>query len=176
MQYLILGLLLEGPLSLYDVHKRFAAGIALFYRASFGSIQRALRQLTADGLAQVQDDAGSPRGRKLYSVTPAGRDAWSAWMASPLEAGDPETTMLARVFLLGRLPEQDRPAILRRVRDRLDRDLAGLRALAESMDAVPVAAGRDAEFGYQRATLDYGVRSHELALAWLGELDPVGVS
>ena len=176
MQYVILGLLLDGPLSLYDLHKRFAAGIALFYRASFGSIQRALRQLTADGLTQVRDDTGSPRGRKLYSLTAAGRDAWSEWMVSPLENHDPETTMLARVFLLGRLPEAERPATLRRLRDRLDGDLSGLLALAGSMDTAPAATGREAEFRYQRATLDYGIRSHELALAWLAALDPDGGS
>lgn len=171
MQYVILGLLLDGPLSLYDVHKRFSAGIALFYRASFGSIQRALRGLADDRLVSVVDDPDSPRGRRLYSITAAGSDAWRDWMTAPLEAHDPETTMLARVFLLGRLPAAERPETLRRVRERLEHDLAGLRALAGAMDATPPPEGKEEEFGFQRATLDYGLRSHELALAWLGDLD-----
>lgn len=41
MRFLILGTLLDGPLSLYDMRKQSAAGITLFYTASFGSIQRA---------------------------------------------------------------------------------------------------------------------------------------
>ena len=49
MRFLILGILLDGPLSLYDMRKQFAAGISLFYTASSGSIQRALGQLARMG-------------------------------------------------------------------------------------------------------------------------------
>ena len=76
MQYVILGLLLGGPLSLYDVRKRFSAGISLFYSASLGSLQRALQQLVADGSVTVADAVGDARGKKLHSVTERGRERW----------------------------------------------------------------------------------------------------
>ncbi len=56
MQQVILGLLiLHGPLSLYAVQRQFQQGVSLFYSASFGSIQRALKQLAEQGLATVAD-------------------------------------------------------------------------------------------------------------------------
>lgn len=177
MKFVILGLLLTGPLSLYDVRKRFTAGISLFYSASFGSIRRALQQLVADGAATVSDEPGSARGKRLYSVTEGGRTAFQAWMREPVASGaDSETTMLAKVYLLGRLDDPaDRRDVLTALRTRARLDLEALTATARDVDA----AARDlppehrALFAPQRATLDYGLRAHALAVAWLDELDEV---
>ena len=87
MQYVILGLLLSGPLSLYDLRKRFAAGISLFYSASLGSLQRALQNLAADGLVIGIEVAGDRRGKKLYSVTDTGMQRWREWLAAPIPPG-----------------------------------------------------------------------------------------
>ena len=120
---MILGLLLSGPLSLYDVRKRFAAGISHFYSASSGSIERALRRLVSEGTATVAAEAGSARGRRLYRITDAGRAAWREWMHAPTPPGsDAETTALAKVFLLGRLDDPHEQAQV----------LSGIRAEAEA--------------------------------------------
>lgn len=174
MPFVILGLLLSGPLSLYDVRKRFSAGISLFYSSSSGGIERALRQLVADGHVTVEDAADSRRRRKLYAVTPAGRRAWLSWMTAPVPASaDSETTILARVFLAGRLEDTaDRLAVLDAVRERAAADLDALRRLEQSVRSagadVPSAA-RTA-FDYQFDTLDFGVRAHALTLEWIDEL------
>lgn len=173
MRFVILGLLLAGPLSLYDLHKRFSAGVSLFYSASFGSLQRALRHLIDDGSVTVSGAAVGARERKLHTVTDVGRVKWRAWMRSPLDDSDPETTMLAKVFLLARLPEaEDRQTALHGIRIRAATDLAALRTLAAEADArrPEIHPSGRAEFAAQRATLDYGIRSHELALTWVEEL------
>ena len=175
MRFLILGLLLSGPLSLYDVHKQFSAGISLFYTASFGSIQRALTQLLSEGSVTVSPAADGRRNRKVHSVTAAGRAAWHAWMLAPLEEGAAETTMLAKVFLLGRLPQgSSRRVVLESISERTVRDYHQLQSLGAALDRqnknTELSATDRDEFAYQRATLSYGLRSHELALTWLGEL------
>ena len=48
---------------------------------------------------------------------------------------------------------------------------ADLRAVAAGLDAAEIPDAYGELFRYQRATLDYGIRSHELALTWLAELD-----
>lgn len=172
MQLVILGLLLDGPLSLYDVRKRFAAGISLFYSTSFGSIQRALTQLVEARQITLSEPDASARGKRLYTVTDAGRAHWRAEMLAPLTSGaDAETQALARIYLLGRLESAaDRLAALDRVQAQTEASLAQLRGLAEQVDAVDVAAEHRDVFGFQRATLDYGLRSHVLMLEWLQEL------
>ncbi|SBS74891.1 PadR family transcriptional regulator [uncultured Microbacterium sp.] len=174
MPYVILGLLLTGPLSLYDLRKRFGAGISLFYSASFGALQRALRQLVEQGDVTVADAAGAGRPKKLYTVTPAGRERWRAWMREPIAPGaDAETTLLAKVYLLGRLDDPgDRRFVLDRVRERAASAMDDLTGLATQVDAAAAAVPDDSRlaFEYQRATLDYGLRAHALMLAWTEEL------
>jgi DNA-binding PadR family transcriptional regulator len=174
MQFVILGLLLGGPLSLYDVQKRFAAGISLFYSASSGSIQRALQNLATEGAVVVAEADDRRRGRKLYRITDAGRQGWRAWMLAPVPGGtDAETTVLAKVYLLGRLDAPaDRTTVVRSIRDHIDSSRATLEKLATEVDAQATDlddASRQV-FAFQRATLDYGLRSHALMREWIDEV------
>lgn len=172
MQFVILGLLMIAPMSLYDLHKQFAAGPSLFYSASFGSLQRALRQLVARGWVTVTDASSSARRRNLHAPTAEGIEAWRAWMREPLGGAAAETSMLAKVFLLGLLPEgTERDAALDVLRESAAAALAELRAVAHGLESAEVPAEYREIFRYQRATLDYGIRSHELAIDWLAELD-----
>ncbi len=171
MPFVILGLLLlAGPLSLYDVHKHFTGGISLFYRASYGSIQRALTQLIVDGQVSVTSAVGDPRGKKLHTPTAAGAQAWREWMRSPVTGSDAETTMLARVFFLGLLDASERDEVVALLAARVDDDLAGLYDFAAALDGADVPAEHAHVLRYQRATLEYGIRAHELARGWLSEL------
>jgi DNA-binding PadR family transcriptional regulator len=172
MQFVILGLLMIAPMSLYDLHKQFAAGPSLFYSASFGSLQRALRQLVAQGWVTVTDASSSARRRNLHAPTAEGVAAWRTWMREPLSGANAETAMLAKVFLLGLLPRgEERDVALGALRSSAAAALEELRAVATGLDAAPIPGEYAEMFRYQRATLDYGLRSHELALAWLAELD-----
>ncbi len=172
MQFVILGLLLAGPLSLYDIQRHFERVVSLFYSASAGSIQRSLRQLLAEGRVVIEEPAAAGRGRKPYRITPAGREAWRHWMLGPLSGSELETAMLARVFLLGRLEDpEDRARVIDGIRARIDVEDEALRALA---DAVPTASApersSDPVLRFQLATLEYGQRSLALARAWASEL------
>ncbi len=170
MQHVILGLLLvHGPLTLYAVQRQFTAGVSLFYSASFGSIQRALRQLVDRGLV----DVASPgeRGQKPYSITADGEREWREWMRHPITGSDAETTALAKVFFLGAVDTAERAAVLSTIRERITADLAELDGTAEGIDRVDVPAEFADLLRFQRATLDYGIRAHRLALEWVAELE-----
>lgn len=171
MQYVILGLLHLSPLSLYDLHRAFTQGISLFYSASFGSIQRAIRQLQDSGLVETEPSPGDPRGRKVHSITASGREAFAVWMRSPVTGADAETTMLARVFFLGIIEDaEERDAVVGTLQERVSADLRGLQSAAEALDSTAVPVEFAEVFRFQRATLDYGLRAHELAARWLTEL------
>lgn len=139
MRFLILGILLDGPLSLYDMRKQFAAGISLFYTASSGSIQRALGQLESHGWVTILDADDSRRRKKVYVVNDAGQQAWREWMHAPVTASDAGPTMLAKVCLLGRLPAADRRACVAVLRGRIAADADRLASLAAELDATEVS-------------------------------------
>lgn len=170
MKHVILGLLMIQPMSLYDLHKAFRAGISLFYSASFGSLQRSLAQLIEEGLVIAEPEPGDPRGKKRHTITAAGCAAWREGMLTPIVAADAETTMLARVFFLGLLNGDDRKAAVALLRERAADDLAQLQTVAVALDAAEIPAKLADVFRYQRTTLDYGIRSHSLVRTWLDEL------
>lgn len=147
MRFLILGILLDGPLSLYDMRKQFAAGISLFYTASSGSIQRALGQLESHGWVTILDADDSRRRKKVYVVNDAGQQAWREWMHAPVTASDAGPTMLAKVCLLGRLPAcsdgfpqpTGARACVAVLRGRIAADADRLASLAAELDATEVS-------------------------------------
>ncbi|MFC7619689.1 PadR family transcriptional regulator [Microlunatus sp. GCM10028923] len=165
MKFFILGLLIAQPQTLYDLHRRFDAGISQIYAASFGSIHRALRQLADAGEVAVVEASGSARGKKLYRVTPQGRRTWRHWMRTPGPAEDTELAALARVFLLGLLDEEDqRREVLRVLHQRA---VADHRSLLE----VQTALEADHETGrFPRRVLDYGLGAGQGLVDWLAEL------
>lgn len=173
MRYVILGLLLGGPLSLYDLQKLFASGISLFYSASSGSIQRALHHLTAEGAVIVGNADDRRRGRKVYRVTATGRELWRAWMTEETAPGaDAETTILAKIFFLGRLEPQARPEVIRRIRRAVEEQAAALQTLAGEIDRDARELDDEARqiFVFHRATLDYGLRAQGLLADWIDEV------
>lgn len=171
MAYVILGLLLLRPMSLYDVVKAFEAGVSLFYSASSGSIKRALDTLVAQGHVEVASAEEGGRRRKTYRVTGPGEAHWRAWMlAEP--TGNLEQAALSRLHFLGLLEAGERRAVLERIEARITRDLAQLEAIEAQVEGQEIPAELRDVATYQLATLDYGLASHRHALEWFrGRID-----
>ncbi|HSO68978.1 MAG TPA: hypothetical protein VLQ67_05000 [Arachnia sp.] len=164
----ILGLLLAlGPQTLYSLNKQFQAGPSLFYSASFGGLQSALRALVAAGHVTVTELTEGGRNKRVHAITDAGVAAFHAWIRSPLD-GDLEVAALARLFHLGLVDAADRPGIFAGIIGAIEAQLTGLRQLRAGIEAqvgtIPPEA-RDI-MRYQVATLDYGITAHEAGLAW----------
>lgn len=175
MGNVILGLLLLlGPQTLYSLNKQFEQGPSLFYRASFGSLQSALRGLHAAGHVRMHEESAGGRLKKVYEVTDAGAAAFQAWIRSPIVGGDLEVAALSRLFLLGLVEDPaERRAIVDGIIGELEQELAGLEGFAVVLDeqAATVPDEYRDVFRYQRATLDYGVMAHRAALGWFRALD-----
>lgn len=171
MRNVILGLLLmHGPQSLYDLIRRFGEGVSLFYSASPGSIQSAMKSLVDAGLVDVTTSRTGRRQRHVHRITDAGTQAWHEWMHSPIVGRDAETVMLARVFFLGLVPAEQRSRVTEIMLRRVDDDLAALTSVASQIDATEVPVPAADAHRYARATLEYGIRAHELVRTWLVNL------
>jgi DNA-binding PadR family transcriptional regulator len=98
----ILGELMDYPMHGYLVHTTLKNVLGPAYQISWGALYPLLRRLERDGLiatgtddggtdatagTEGADDAGGGRGRprKLYHITPAGRERFAALMVEPDE-------------------------------------------------------------------------------------------
>lgn len=82
-----------------------------------------------------------------------------------------ESAILARVFFLDGLPPEERTGVLSTLTERVRAELTELTEVAATVDAQDLPPQLRETFRYRRATLDYGIRSSRLALAWLEEFD-----
>lgn len=170
MAHVILGLLLLGNMSLYDLIKAMEQGTSLFYSASAGSIKRALDGLLKRGDIHVVSQETTGRKRKIYGITPQGRITFHAWMMSPPENADLDAAALTRIYFLGLLDEPERVTVLESIRDAVSRSATTLEHTQDQVKGQSVPAELASIAHYTKATLEYGIRTHDTALTWLEEL------
>lgn len=167
MDFCILGLLMTGPQSLYQLNAAFERSLNLFYRASLGAVQAAVKKLLAAGYIEAAGQEDTGRRAKYYRIRDEGRAFFFSSMLEPLPESRLEETALARYFFLSLVPRRaDRIAILDRIIADADRSLAGLLANQANLAGLELPSGYAEAFAYQTGTLSYGIAAHRAALRW----------
>jgi DNA-binding PadR family transcriptional regulator len=83
--YIVLGLVAAaGRATPYDLKQIHAAGVGYFWSLNHAQLYAEPDRLAAAGYLSVDQEEGGRR-RKEYELTSAGREALSAWLASPTE-------------------------------------------------------------------------------------------
>lgn len=164
MAFCILGLLLFRDLTLYDMKSAFTQSLGLFYSASLGSLQSALRKLLSEGHIVVAREERGGRRRRTYSITDAGRREFHREIHSELPASRLEETALSRVFFLRHLESAERLSVIDRIVERLEQELEALDELDRSLEHLRREQPEASR--YQLKTLDYGRRVNRTALEW----------
>src|SRR4051795_8957092 len=104
----ILGLLAHQPFSGYDMKQVVDRSTRFFWAASYGQIYPELRRLEREGLVEGEDAPNGSRPRRLYRLTPIGREELDAWLRREgqvtLELRDES---LLRIFFADALPRDD---------------------------------------------------------------------
>ncbi len=180
LDYAILGFLNYSPMSGYDLKKVFDGSVRHFWPADQSQIYRTLARLAEQGLVEQEVFRGVDRpDRKVYQITPAGRQALRAWLLSPLPSQEVRIAALIQVFFAGQLTDEQVLALFERL-------AADARAVLAVFDQFPQAGAGDPvapprERFFWQLTLDYGMMSTRADLAWLesvivrikaGELPP----
>jgi len=84
LEHALLVALSERPASGLELAKRFERSIGFFWHATHQQIYRVLARMDADGwvTATPVTQRGRP-DKKVYDVSPAGREVLAAWLAQP---------------------------------------------------------------------------------------------
>jgi PadR family transcriptional regulator AphA len=99
--YAILGLLAIKPWTTYELATQIERTVKRFWPRTRSKLYEEPKKLVAAGLAEAAKGSYGRRPRTVYSITPAGRDALAAWLAS--ESAEPtfESEHLLKVFYAG---------------------------------------------------------------------------
>jgi DNA-binding PadR family transcriptional regulator len=171
MEYVILGLLIIQRMTLYELNQAFKQGISMFYSASYGSLQVAVKNLLGKGLIVFEEKVEKGRNKKVYCITEEGRQAFYQWMLAEIPVNKLEVLALAKVYFLGLMDDlEDRRQIIQDilVKAQIVEDQLG--ALNERLDQLQISPEYQAIAKFQLKTLDYGRKNFAFSRAWFQEL------
>ncbi|MBV9389260.1 MAG: PadR family transcriptional regulator [Chroococcidiopsidaceae cyanobacterium CP_BM_ER_R8_30] len=99
--YALLGLLAREPFSGYELAQKMKAPIGCFWHAKHSQIYPELAKLKAQGLVnhELVEQQEHP-DKKVYTITPAGRDALRQWVTAPMEVPHVRDELVLRAYSL----------------------------------------------------------------------------
>jgi DNA-binding PadR family transcriptional regulator len=153
----LLGFLHARPLSGYDLLRIVQGSIGYFWNVTRSHLYREMHSLEERGLVEAGAVAG-PRDRRPFTLTPAGRAAFAAWITE--EPGEEliRFPLMITVFFGDHLPDARLDEMVSARRRQHAERLAEYRRIERRL----VAAGDR----HRLATLRFGISYEEAALRW----------
>lgn len=153
----LLGLLHDGAMTGWDLVIRAGERIGNFWTLTQSQVYRELTRMAEAGLVVVGEPG--PRDRKPYTITQAGRAAFGEWLAKEPADDQLRVPLLLTIQFADHLPPARLAEIIAAQRARHEARLAGYRANEDRVSDPR-----------RLATLRFGIRHEEAALAWFDEL------
>ena len=167
MENVVLGLLIIQSLTLYELNRAFKQGISIFYSASYGSLQIAVKNLLKKGMIVFEEKVEKGRNKKVYSITENGIEAFYQWMLDEIPANKLEVTALSKVFFLGLIPNaEQKKQIVLEILSKIQLVQDELSKMNEEISRIEIPESYRGILKYQLKTLDYGIKAHYFGREW----------
>ena len=154
-------------MTIYELSRAFKESMALFYSASLGSLQVAVRNLLARRLIAVRVVREGKRVKKIYRILPTGTAAFRSSMKSEITPSRLEVTALSRLSFLGLLEEpREKKEVLDVIVETTRAVLSDLEKTKSDLEARSIPPSYHPIFRYQMKTLEYGIMAHRAGLEW----------
>ena len=153
----ILGLLSHAPLSGYDMKAIVDRSTRFFWAGSYGQIYPELRRLEREGLIEGEDAPNGGRTRRVYSLTPAGRDALREWLLGSTTTIEYRDESLLRLFFADALPREQALQLLEGRKRGHESYLEILRAIGTPSETDPSS---------DELVLQWGIDFNEWGAKW----------
>ena len=166
-QFAILGMLLSGPRSGYDLKQDFEEQISHFWNESLGQIYPTLKKLSDEKLVSVavKRRKGRPE-RKEYRITKKGERVFQAWLEQPAEPIRWRNELLLKVFFGSAMhPEQ----VLRHIEQMRETELQTQALYQHFANEIETREATPARRLYWRLALSSGQHINRARLAWCEE-------
>lgn len=157
LEYAILGFLNYHPFTGYDLKKAFDSSVRHFWPADQSQIYRTLTDLTNRGWAEMQVVEQIERpDRKVYNITPAGREALRRWLLEPQPRRENRNALMVQIFFAGQLSDAEALPIFERVAEQIRASLSIYDAISQRQDLATEYSDSQREFFFWMVTLDAG--------------------
>lgn len=104
-QQAVLGLLMRGPMHGYELYQKYVSELGPIWHAGRSQVYAILKQLEEAGQVAAQTEFQESRpARRVYHLTPDGRQAFLDWVHQPVkDIRDVRVLFLAKLYFLRQL-------------------------------------------------------------------------
>jgi DNA-binding PadR family transcriptional regulator len=166
LEFIILGFLMYGETSGYDLKQWMTKSTSYFFDASFGSIYPALKRLGDKQLVIFKESVEGSKYKKVYQITETGKEVFMKWIAEPIVFEKSKQDHLVKIFFYEFLPKEKAIANLKgliEVIQPIEKNLIGQKEEAtEKYDAY--------QFYYRYATMAYGIDYYRFIMSWCNDM------
>jgi DNA-binding PadR family transcriptional regulator len=171
LKYALLGIIDTGnrPYSGYDIKKIFDSSMQFYWNATYTQIYRTLAQLHKAGLLHMEviQQENYPN-KKVYTITPQGREELVSWVGKPFEIQKYRNEMLVQITLAERLEDEQFVNRLEEYIHKVEDKLAVLKS--DNVQGIMNRARTDRERFMWKSSLGKGVLTLETEIRWANQV------
>lgn len=162
LEYIILGILMYGDKSGYEIKQYIQRIMSNFFDASFGSIYPALKRMENRGIIVSRDTVEGGKYKKLYAISDSGKMEFMNWMEQPVEFSRTKPNHLIKVFFCGFLPTEQ-------VKEHLCTLKKEVEPVLHMLQHHEPEVKKRYDI-YQSSTLKFGIDYYKFVLNWCDDL------
>lgn len=162
-RYAILGVLLEGPTTGYEIKSLMGRSTVYFWRESDSTIYPMLKVLAEEGKVLSKIVYVGKKKKEVFSITETGRAEFKIWLEGQTGSETPRNEFLLKLFFI-----EDHKEMIRLFQERLEKaektyeEYKKIEGRLETLNDSPRKAIR-------LKALRYGIAQLELEIQWLKE-------
>lgn len=166
-RYAILGLLSMGPMSGYDIKKKFEKIASNFWSESYGQIYPILKRLNNEGLAtmSIEKQIGKP-DRHIYKLTPDGHKELMQWLKKPVTRHIGRHEILLKLFFGPMISVADNIRQIQHFQTIHQKELTDLKSIRTAMEKENKD---ESQLPYWLMTIRFGELVNNALLKWSEE-------
>ncbi|MFC5448911.1 PadR family transcriptional regulator [Paenibacillus aestuarii] len=172
IRYALLTLLAREPLSGYDIKLQMNGRLGPFWKVGSNQVYPELSKMEAEGLVKLQgvEQLTYRPAKKLYEITPSGRDVLVQWTLEPAGVENVRDDFLLKAFNSWLIEPDQMKAQVEAIRKQHEERLAEYTAkIAELTPRVDPSNPHD-PLASTISVVDFGVRYERLYLDWCDHL------
>ncbi len=162
-RYAILGMLLEGSRTGYEIKSLVGRSTVYFWRESDSTIYPMLKVLAKEGKVLSEIAYVGKKKKEIFSITKEGREEFKAWLRSPTGSEIPRNEFLLKLFFI-----TDRKEMMWLFQERLEKaekTYKEYKAIEERLEALDDSSHK----AIRLKALRYGIAQLELEIKWLNK-------
>jgi PadR family transcriptional regulator, regulatory protein AphA len=160
-RYAILGMLLDGPSTGYEIKSLMGRSTVYFWRESDSTIYPMLKLLAKEGKVLSEVVCVGKKKKEVFSLTETGRTEFDAWQKSPTGIETPRNEFLLKLFFVTDQEEMHR--LFRERQNKIKKTHEEYKKIEERLESIADSPRKTIRL----KALKYGMAQLELEMRWL---------